>query len=73
MLPRHSGYQTLFFVANYSLYLHALDILVRRRVSVVASDSPFLTCRLVLDSFTLLRYLIDELMVWTRGLGLPLP
>jgi hypothetical protein len=70
MLPRHPRQYTPSSIPNPSLYLGVLDILVRPRIDV-GSVSTF-PIRRFLDSFTLFRYLIHELMIWTRGLAFTL-
>ena len=72
MLPQHSRWYTAFSVPKPSSYPDALDILVRLCADIVRGG-PFHFGRYVLDSFTLLQYLIDEIMVWARSLVFPLP
>jgi hypothetical protein len=72
MLPRHSRQYTPSFVPNPSLGPGVLEILVGRCIDV-CNASAFPIRGFVLDSFALLRYLIDELMIWTRGLAFTLP
>lgn len=61
MLPQHSRWYTAFSVPKPSSYPDALDILVRLCADIVRGG-PFHFGRYVLDSFTLLQYLIDEIM-----------
>ena len=72
MLPRHPRQYTPSYVPNPSLCPGVLDILVRPRIDV-GSVGAFLIRGFFLDSFALFRYLIDELMIWTRGLAFTLP
>jgi hypothetical protein len=64
MLPRHPREYTPSSVPNPSLDPGVLNILVRPRIDV-GSISAFPILGFFLDSFTLLRYPIDELMIWT--------
>jgi hypothetical protein len=65
MLPRYPRQFNPSSVPNPSLYPCVLDILVRPRIDVgKAHTGAFLTRGFVLYSFPLLRYLIDELVVW---------
>jgi hypothetical protein len=73
MLPQHSRQYTPSFVPDPSLGPGVLDILVGRCVDVWnVHTTAFATHIFILYSFALLRYLIDELMIWTRSLAFPL-
>src|SRR6266487_5064591 len=72
MLPRHSRQYTPSFIPNPSLGPGVLDNLVSPRIDVGSVIALFIG-GFGLDSFALLRYLIDELMIWTRGLAFTLP
>jgi hypothetical protein len=65
MLPRHPRQYTPTSAPNPSLGPGVLDILVRPRIDV-GSISAFPILGFFLDSFALLRYLIDELMIIFR-------
>jgi hypothetical protein len=76
MLPRHSRQYTPSSVPNPSLDPDALDILVCLCVDVGDGSSGgggFPDPRFGLNSFTLFRYLIDELVKWTGGFPFTLP
>ena len=72
MLPRHPRQYTPSSVPNPSLGPGVLDILVRPRIDV-CSISAFTIRGFFLDFFALLRYLVEEMMIWTRDLAFTLP